>query len=102
MKVCHQCFISISKSKIIPLSCKLPDLEGVANLTALDIQIKKLRDSTFKSILTAAQYMLQESDNITESVATIDSWLDKLKQLAEEVVTFSEPVKQLFPFYVSF
>ncbi|GAA6086331.1 myoferlin isoform X1 [Tachysurus ichikawai] len=65
-------------------SNKLPELEGKANLTALDIQIKKLRDSTLQSILTAAEYLLQESDNITDSVATVDGWLDKLKQLAEE------------------
>ncbi|KAI5627367.1 myoferlin, partial [Silurus asotus] len=65
-------------------SLKLPDLEGTANLTALDIQIRKLRDTSLKSIMTAAEYMLQEGENIAETVNTIDGWLDKLKHLAEE------------------
>lgn len=92
--------ISVSKSKINPLSFKLPGLEGKPNVTALDIQIKKLRDSTLWSMLTAAEYLLQERPNITENMATIDDWLDKLNQLAVEVVTFSEPVKQLFFFFL--
>lgn len=78
----------------ISLSFILPDLEGKANLTALDIKIKKLRDSTLQSILSSAEYLLQEGANFTESVATIDGWLDKLKQMAEEVITFSEPIKR--------
>ncbi|KAM9462377.1 myoferlin isoform 1-T1 [Clarias gariepinus] len=65
-------------------SFKLPDLEGKPNLTALDIQIKKLRDNTLKNILTSAGHLLQMGANITESLPTIDSWLDRLKQLAEE------------------
>lgn len=73
-------------------------MEGNANLTALDIQIKKLRDSTLQSILTAAEYLLEERRDITENMVTIDSWLDKLKKLSVEVVTFSELVKQLLFF----
>lgn len=67
-------------------------MEGKPNLTALDIQIKKLRDSTLQSILTSAEYLLQVGANVTESVATVDGWLDKLQQLAEEVITFSQPI----------
>ncbi|XP_053367599.1 myoferlin-like [Clarias gariepinus] len=65
-------------------SFKLPDLKGKPNLTALDIQIKKLRDNTLKNILTSAEHLLQMGANITESLPTIDGWLDRLKQLAEE------------------
>uniref|UniRef100_A0A8B9KFH5 Myoferlin n=1 Tax=Astyanax mexicanus TaxID=7994 RepID=A0A8B9KFH5_ASTMX len=65
-------------------SCRLPELEGKANLTTLDIQIKKLRDNSLKSIRTAAERLFQDGVDLKEAMATIDGWLDKLKQLAEE------------------
>ncbi|XP_062859429.1 myoferlin [Trichomycterus rosablanca] len=65
-------------------SFKLPDLVGTSNLTALDIQIKKLRDNVLKNILSSADCVLHESRDVRESLSTIDSWLDKLLQLAEE------------------
>ncbi|XP_035389086.1 myoferlin isoform X2 [Electrophorus electricus] len=63
---------------------KLPDLEGKSNLTALDLQIKKLRDSALSSIVAAAEHLFQEDADIKERLVTIDGWLDNLKQLAEE------------------
>ncbi|KAI4889280.1 hypothetical protein NFI96_010829, partial [Prochilodus magdalenae] len=69
-------------------SFRLPDLDTKPNLTALDIQIKKMRDGALKSIMAAAKHMLEEGDNtverIKETLPAIDGWLDKLTQLAEE------------------
>ncbi|XP_036428178.1 myoferlin isoform X2 [Colossoma macropomum] len=65
-------------------SYRLPELETKPNLTALDIQIKKLRDKALKSIRGAAENLLQDGANLKEDMAVIDGWLDKLKQLAEE------------------
>ncbi|XP_076856143.1 myoferlin isoform X1 [Brachyhypopomus gauderio] len=62
----------------------LPDLMGQSNLTALDIQIKKLRDDALSSIMAAAEYSFQEETDIKERLVTVDGWLDKLNQLAEE------------------
>ncbi|XP_072523835.1 myoferlin [Salminus brasiliensis] len=65
-------------------SCNLPELEGKSNLTALDIQIRKLRDSALKSILAVAQHLFQDGADPKEGMTIADSWLEKLKQLAEE------------------
>ncbi|XP_031416619.1 myoferlin isoform X1 [Clupea harengus] len=65
-------------------SVQLPDLEGMANLTALDIQIKKLRDQALGLMREQAQRMVQEASDVRETLGTIEGWLDKLKQLAEE------------------
>lgn len=74
----------------VPFSVKLPELEGMANLTTLDIQIKKLRDQALWMIREHAQRMVQEASDIRETLGTIEGWLDKLKQLAEEVPETSE------------
>lgn len=66
-------------------SCKIPDLEGKPNLTALDIQIKKLRDGCMKNIMDGARLLFEEATDVQKCVSIIESWLDKLKQLAEEV-----------------
>ncbi|XP_066519637.1 myoferlin [Hoplias malabaricus] len=65
-------------------SFRLPELEAKPNLTALDFQIKKLRDSALKSIFTAAERLFQEHIDPKEGMAVAEAWLDKLKQLAEE------------------
>uniref|UniRef100_A0A3P9Q4B1 Myoferlin n=1 Tax=Poecilia reticulata TaxID=8081 RepID=A0A3P9Q4B1_POERE len=61
-----------------------PDLEGRSNLTSLDIQIKKLRDSALTSIKVAARRMREEAREIPDTVPDIESWADKLNQLADE------------------
>ncbi|XP_034049225.1 myoferlin-like isoform X2 [Thalassophryne amazonica] len=61
-----------------------PELEGRSNLTSLDIQIKKLRDCALTSIMEAARCMRQEARGFSDTLADIESWLDKLKLLAEE------------------
>ncbi|XP_012731581.3 myoferlin isoform X3 [Fundulus heteroclitus] len=61
-----------------------PELEGHSNLTSLDIQIKKLRDSTLTSIKDAAKRMREEAREITDTLPDIETWVDKLNQLAEE------------------
>ncbi|CAB1338056.1 unnamed protein product [Coregonus sp. 'balchen'] len=65
-------------------SFKVPDLEGQSNLTALDIQIKKLRDSALQTIMEGAKRMRDEATEIKDTLGDIEGWLDKLKQLAEE------------------
>ena len=74
---------------VSPSSVQLPDLEGMANLTALDIQIKKLRDQALGLMREQAQRMVQEASDVRETLGTIEGWLDKLKQLAEEVLETS-------------
>uniref|UniRef100_A0A4W5QPW6 Myoferlin n=1 Tax=Hucho hucho TaxID=62062 RepID=A0A4W5QPW6_9TELE len=63
---------------------KVPDLEGQSNLTALDIQIKKLRDSALQTIMEGADRMRDEPTEIKDTLVDIEGWLDKLKQLADE------------------
>ncbi|KAJ8418235.1 hypothetical protein AAFF_G00139440 [Aldrovandia affinis] len=65
-------------------SFQLPDLEGRANLTALDIQLKKLRDSTAESIREAAQRMKEEATDVQATLGDIEDWLETLQQLTEE------------------
>uniref|UniRef100_A0A674AUE7 Myoferlin n=1 Tax=Salmo trutta TaxID=8032 RepID=A0A674AUE7_SALTR len=66
------------------LYTNLPELEGHSNLTALDIQMKKLRDSTLQTIMEGAKSMKEEVTEIKDTLGDIEGWLDKLKQLAEE------------------
>ncbi|KAM7381891.1 hypothetical protein PAMA_012647 [Pampus argenteus] len=61
-----------------------PVVEGRSNLTSLDIQLKKLRDSTLTSIKEGARHMREEARAISDTLADIETWLDKLKLLAEE------------------
>ncbi|KAM4624027.1 myoferlin-like [Polymixia lowei] len=61
-----------------------PELEGRPNLTALDIQIKKLRDGATKTMREGARRMREEASEIRDTLADIEGWVDKLKQLAEE------------------
>nr|XP_020461857.1 myoferlin-like [Monopterus albus] len=61
-----------------------PELEGNPNLTSLDIQIKKLRDSSLKTIKEGARRMREEAGEIRDCVSDIEAWADKLKMLAEE------------------
>lgn len=63
----------------------MPELEGHSNLTSLDIQIKKLRDSALATILQGARSMREEATEIRDTLGDLESWLDKLLQLAEEV-----------------
>ncbi|XP_056153667.1 myoferlin-like isoform X2 [Lampris incognitus] len=65
-------------------SFPLPELEGRPNLTALDIQIKKLRDGSMRSIREAAKWMREEAAEVRDTLADIEGWIDKLTQLAEE------------------
>uniref|UniRef100_A0A673HYG0 Myoferlin-like n=1 Tax=Sinocyclocheilus rhinocerous TaxID=307959 RepID=A0A673HYG0_9TELE len=66
------------------LSVKIPDLEGKPNLTALDIQMKLLRDSALKNIMKGAKHLFEEATDVKKCLSIIEGWLDKLKQLAEE------------------
>ncbi|KAM7371001.1 hypothetical protein PAMP_010507 [Pampus punctatissimus] len=61
-----------------------PVVEGRSNLTSLDIQLKKLRDSTLTTIKEGARRMREEARAISDTLADIEAWADKLKLLAEE------------------
>ncbi|TNM99953.1 hypothetical protein fugu_012986 [Takifugu bimaculatus] len=64
-------------------SFQLPVLEGRPNVTALDLQIKNLRDAAVKSIEQMA-VRIKEATDIKATISDIEDWLDRLKQLAEE------------------
>ncbi|XP_029925926.1 myoferlin isoform X2 [Myripristis murdjan] len=65
-------------------SFQLPALEGQPNVTALDMQIKKLRDAAVANIKQMATLMKEEATDVKATVSDIEEWLERLKQLAEE------------------
>ncbi|XP_030626227.1 myoferlin [Chanos chanos] len=65
-------------------SYQVPELEGSPNLTALDIQIKKLRDTALANIREMAERMRQEATDVKATLSDIEDWLERLNQLAEE------------------
>uniref|UniRef100_A0A8C7GZ30 Myoferlin n=1 Tax=Oncorhynchus kisutch TaxID=8019 RepID=A0A8C7GZ30_ONCKI len=65
-------------------SFQVPELEGRPNLTALDVQIKKLRDSAVASIREMAKRLKEEATDVIATLTDIEEWLERLKQLAEE------------------
>lgn len=75
---------------LISFSFPTPELEGRSNLTSLDIQIKKLRDNTLKTIKDGAKRMREEPKEIRDMLTDIEIWAEKLKALAEEVPTQEE------------
>lgn len=54
-------------------------------MTALDLQMKSLRDATVDSIRQMASRMREEATDVKATVGDIEDWLDRIKQLAEEV-----------------
>ncbi|XP_074519844.1 myoferlin-like isoform X1 [Halichoeres trimaculatus] len=65
-------------------SYPMPELEGRSNLTSLDVQIKKLRDSGLKNIREGARRMREEAREIRETLSDLESWAEKLQVMAEE------------------
>uniref|UniRef100_A0A3Q0SXZ4 Myoferlin n=1 Tax=Amphilophus citrinellus TaxID=61819 RepID=A0A3Q0SXZ4_AMPCI len=63
---------------------QLPVLQEQPNITALDLQIKSLRDAAVESIKHMATRMREEATDVKATVGEIEDWLDRLKQLAEE------------------
>ncbi|XP_056286626.1 myoferlin-like isoform X1 [Pseudoliparis swirei] len=61
-----------------------PELEGCSNLTSLDLQIKKLRESSLTSIKDGARRMREEATEIRDTLPDLETWAEKLKQLADE------------------
>lgn len=68
-------------------SFQLPVLEGQPNVTALDLQMKSLRDAAMNSITQMAICMKEEATDVKATVGDIEDWLNRIKQLAEEVRT---------------
>ncbi|CAM9284115.1 unnamed protein product, partial [Lampetra planeri] len=65
-------------------SFQLPPLEGQPNLTALDLQLKNLRDSAVESLRQTASRTRDEAPDVKATVCDIEDWLERIKQLAEE------------------
>ncbi|XP_072312686.1 myoferlin-like isoform X1 [Eucyclogobius newberryi] len=65
-------------------SLPMPELEGRSNLTSLDLQLKKLRDSALATMAEGARQMREEVTEIRDTLSDLESWLSKLLQLAEE------------------
>ncbi|XP_028279715.1 myoferlin isoform X2 [Parambassis ranga] len=65
-------------------SLQLPTLEGHSNITALDLQMKNLRDAAVGSILQMASRMKEEATDVKATISDIEDWLERIKQLAEE------------------
>ncbi|KAM4591429.1 myoferlin [Odontesthes bonariensis] len=65
-------------------SVQLPALEGQSHITALDLQIKNLREAAVVSIVQMAIHMKEEATDVKSTVGEIEDWLDRIKQLAEE------------------
>ncbi|XP_070833559.1 myoferlin isoform X2 [Chaetodon trifascialis] len=65
-------------------SFQLPVLEGQHNVSALDLQMKNLRDAAVDSITHMAVRMREEATDVKATVGDIEDWLDRIKQLAEE------------------
>lgn len=80
-------FISIFFEQSCFDSFQLPVLEGRPNVTALDLQIKNLRDAAVKSITQMAVRIKEEATDVKATIGDIEDWLDRLKQIAEEVRT---------------
>uniref|UniRef100_A0A673CJ86 Myoferlin-like n=1 Tax=Sphaeramia orbicularis TaxID=375764 RepID=A0A673CJ86_9TELE len=66
------------------LCFQLPVMEGQPNVTALDLQMKTLRDAALENIKQMAIHMREEATDIKATVGDIEDWLDRIKQLAEE------------------
>lgn len=66
-------------------SCQLPPVEGQPNLTALDLQLKHLRDSAVESLRQTASRTRDEAPDVRATVGDIEDWLERIKLLAEEV-----------------
>ncbi|XP_051779715.1 myoferlin-like isoform X2 [Erpetoichthys calabaricus] len=62
----------------------LPEVSDRPNLTVLDIQIKKMRDSALRNIKDSAIHMREEATDVKATLNDIEDWLDRLQQLAEE------------------
>lgn len=60
-------------------------LEGQANLTTLDLQISKLREAALQNLSQTASHMREKAMDVKATVTDIEDWLDRIKQLAQEV-----------------
>lgn len=60
-------------------------MDTTSNLTALDVQINKLRDRAIINIKDAACHMREEATDVKATITDIEDWLDRLQQIAEEV-----------------
>uniref|UniRef100_A0AAQ4PUW1 Myoferlin like n=1 Tax=Gasterosteus aculeatus aculeatus TaxID=481459 RepID=A0AAQ4PUW1_GASAC len=63
---------------------QLPGLEGQPHVTALDLQLKKLRDAAVDSIREMmANRMREGPTDVKATVEDIEDWLDRIKQLPQ-------------------
>ncbi|XP_033881794.3 myoferlin isoform X7 [Acipenser ruthenus] len=62
----------------------VPELEGKANLTSLDIQIRKMRVSALKFIKDSAVRMREEATDVKTTLMEIENWLERMTGLGDE------------------
>lgn len=62
----------------------VPELEGKANLTSLDIQIRKMRVSALKFIKDSAVRMREEATDVKTTLMEIENWLERMSGLGDE------------------
>ncbi|XP_013884160.1 myoferlin [Austrofundulus limnaeus] len=65
-------------------SLQLPALDGQPTITALDLQIKTLRDAAVGSMRQMASCVREEATDVKSTVVDIEEWLERIRQLAEE------------------
>nr|DBA15117.1 TPA: hypothetical protein GDO54_004372 [Pyxicephalus adspersus] len=61
-----------------------PSLEGKSNVTVLDIQLNKLRQTSLQLIGQAALRMREEATDVKATLPEIEDWLERLQQISEE------------------
>uniref|UniRef100_A0A665VEZ9 Myoferlin like n=1 Tax=Echeneis naucrates TaxID=173247 RepID=A0A665VEZ9_ECHNA len=74
----------LSETRLAEICFQLPLLEGQPNVTALDLQMKNLRDAAIESIRQVASCMREEATDVKATIGDIEDWLDRIRQLAEE------------------
>ncbi|XP_041117050.1 myoferlin-like [Polyodon spathula] len=62
----------------------VPELEGKANLTTLDIQIRKMRVNALKYIKDSAIRMREEATDVKTTLMEIEDWLERMTGLVDE------------------
>ncbi|KAK1164574.1 myoferlin-like isoform X2 [Acipenser oxyrinchus oxyrinchus] len=62
----------------------VPELEGKANLTSLDIQIRKMRVNALKFIKDSAVRMREEATDVKTTLTEIENWLERMTGLIDE------------------
>ncbi|MGH0119718.1 UNVERIFIED_CONTAM: hypothetical protein FKN15_058671 [Acipenser sinensis] len=64
----------------------VPELEGKANLTSLDIQIRKMRVNALKFIKDSAVRMREEATDVKTTLTEIENWLERMTGMPDVII----------------